>query len=150
MVRISARYAGPNACPDCGSQRLRIKDKRMRAPRHECWGLRQWVLEVESSKYRCKDCGRSFWQRLPGILPLQRATEPFRRQVFSIITTVSIAAGWPRGWRLGSATVERWFHPTSEAGVGRAHGAECPRVLGIDEHFFSNEGRLRHHLLRSA
>ena len=82
MCRISARHAGPISCPHCKSQRLRLKDKRMREPRHESWGLRHCILELESCKYRCKDCGRSFWQRLPGILPRKRATEPFRRSVF--------------------------------------------------------------------
>ena len=139
MVRISARYAGANACPDCGSQRLRIKDKRMRAPRHECWGLRQCVLEVESSKYRCKDCGRSFWQRLPGILPRKRSTEPFRRQVFVNHYDGVNRSRLAQRVAVGSATVERWFHDFLRRELAERRGAECPRVLGIDEHFFSKK-----------
>jgi hypothetical protein len=59
MVRISARYEGDPACPDYGSDRLRLKDKRMREPHHESWVLRGCILEVESLKSRCKDCGAS-------------------------------------------------------------------------------------------
>jgi transposase len=73
-VRISARHTGRVACPHCKSQRLRLKDKRMREPRHESWGLRHCILQLESAKFRCKDCGRTFWQRFPGILPRKRAT----------------------------------------------------------------------------
>ena len=151
MVRISARYAGPNACPDCGSQRLRIKDKRMRAPRHECWGLRQCVLEVESSKYRCKDCGRSFWQRLPGILPRKRSTEPFRRQVFvNHYDGVNRSRGWPRGWRSAAPPSSAGFHDFLRREFAERRGAECPRVLGIDEHFFSKKDGYATTFCRSA
>jgi transposase len=134
-VRIAARHVGAVACPHCHSQRLRMKERRLRRPRHESWGLRHCVLEVESCKYRCKDCGRSFWQRFPGILPRQRASEPFRRSVF--------VAHWDGvnrsrlGQREGisSATVEGWFQDYLRREDAESKGAPCPRVLGIDEHF---------------
>ena len=82
MVRVSARHVGEKSCPHCQSQRLRLKDRRWRQPRHESWGLRHCVLELESCKYRRQDCRRTFWQRFPGLLVRKRATEPFRRSVF--------------------------------------------------------------------
>ena len=39
------------------------------------------MLELENEKWVCRGCGRSFWQRFPGILPRMRASEPFRRSV---------------------------------------------------------------------
>jgi transposase len=138
MVRISARHVEPACCPHCNSDRLRLKEKRMREPRHESWGLRHCILELESCKFRCKDCGRTFWQRFPGILPRKRATEPFRRSVF-----VQHYDGVNRsrlGQRegIGSATVERWFQDFLQREVSERRGA-CPRILGIDEHFFSRK-----------
>jgi transposase len=38
---------------------------------------------------------------------------------------------------IGSATVERWFHDYLAQEISKRKGARCPRVLGIDEHFFS-------------
>lgn len=152
MVRISARHPGVQSCPECGSDRLRLKDKRMREPRHECWGLRQGLLVLETAKYRCKDCGRSFWQRFPGILPRLRATEPFRRQVFVAHYDGINRSRLGKRMGIGSATVERWFHDFLERELAERRGAPCPRILGIDEHFFSRkEGYattfcdLRHH-----
>lgn len=139
MVRISARHDGPKSCPDCGSERLRTKDKRMRQPRHECWGLRHCILEVESAKFRCRDCGRTFWQRFPGILPRQRSTEPFRREVFVAHYDGVCRSRLAKRMRIGSATVERWFHLCLERESAHRKGAPCPRVLGIDEHFFSKK-----------
>jgi transposase len=139
MVRISARHAGPRSCPHCQSQRLRLKDKRLRQPRHESWGLRPCILEVESCKFRCQDCGRSFWQRFPGILPRKRATEPFRRSIFVQHYDGVNRSRLGRREQIGSATVERWFHDYLQRELAERRGAPCPRVLGIDEHFFSKK-----------
>ena len=79
-VYVSARYIGAVVCPHCGSPDLWLKDKRVRRPRHDSLGLRQCVLEVESRKWWCRDCRRKFWDRLPGILPHKRATEPVPAQ----------------------------------------------------------------------
>lgn len=139
MVRISVRHERASACPHCGSERLRLKDKRIREPRHECWGLRHCMLEVESSKFRCKDCGRTFWQRLPGILPRKRATEPFRREVFVAHYDGVNRSRLGQRMRIGSATVERWFQDYLRREIAERKGALCPRILGIDEHFFSRK-----------
>ena len=138
-LRISARYMGPKSCPHCHSERLRLKDKRMRAPRHESWGLRHCILELESCKFRCRDCGRTFWQRFAGILPRKRATEPFRRSVFVAHYDGVNRSRLGRREGIGSATVERWFQDYLRREFTERSGAACPRVLGIDEHFFSRK-----------
>jgi len=153
-VTISARYEGPNTCPDCGSERLRVKDKRWREPRHESWGLRHCALELESRKFRCKDCNRLFWQRFPGLLPRKRATEPFRRQVFVAHYDGVNRSRLGRREGIGSATVERWFQDYLQREFAERRGAACPRILGIDEHYFSRKDGyattfcdLRHHTI---
>ena len=154
MVRISARYAGQKSCPHCQSQRLRLKDRRWRQPRHESWGLRHCVLELESCKFRCQDCGRSFWQRFPGVLPRKRATEPFRRSVFVAHYDGVNRSRLGRREHIGAATVERWFEDFLQRESAERRGTHCPRVLGIDEHFFSRKDGyattfcdLRHHTI---
>ena len=138
-VRISARHAGPKSCPHCGSGRLRVRGKRRREPRHECWGDRKSVLSLETLKFRCRDCGRSFWQRLPGILPHKRATEPFRRSVFSAHFDGINRSRLAERVAIAAATVERWFQDFLARQSAERRGAACPRVLGIDEHFFSRK-----------
>ena len=136
-VRISARYTGPKSCPQCGGEHLRLKDRRVRRLRHESWGVRHCELELETRKWRCRQCGRSFWQRFPGILPRRRATEPFRRSV-SLKHWDGISRsrlGQREG--IGSATVERWFHDFLRLRAAERSANPCPQVLGIDEHFFT-------------
>ncbi len=136
-VRIAARYTGPQTCPHCGGEHLRLKDRRVRRLRHESWGVRHCELELETRKWRCRQCGRSFWQRFPGILPRRRATEPFRRSV-SLKHWDGISRS-RLGQREGiaSATVERWFHDFLRLRAAERSANPCPQVLGIDEHFFT-------------
>ena len=81
-IHISARYTGPRSCPHCGRDRLRNKGRYQRRVRHENWGLRHCVLELEASKFQCQDCGRYFRQRFPGIQPCQRSSEAFQKMIF--------------------------------------------------------------------
>ena len=64
--QISLRFTGKIVCPDCGGAKLRRKDRRLRHPRHESWGVRHCVLALETYKM---DSGSSFWQRFPGFNP---------------------------------------------------------------------------------
>lgn len=136
-VRISASYTGPRSCPHCQGTQLRLKDRRLRRPRHESWGERHCEIELETFKWLCRQCGRSFWQRLPGILPRKRATEPFRRSVFQRHRDGINRSRLGRREAISSATVERWSQDFFRLEAAKRSGAPCPRILGIDEHFFS-------------
>lgn len=137
MVRISVRFTGKVLCPHCGEDRLRMKDVGIRRPRHESWGVRQCCLELETRKWLCRSCRRSFWQRFPGILPRMRASEPFRRAVcqkhFDGISRSRLA----KRERISGATVERWFGDYLRRVAAERTSPLCPQILGIDEHFFT-------------
>lgn len=138
-VVIRARYTGPVHCPCCGGEDLRKKDRYERCLRHESWGLRKGVLLLEGCKYHCRDCGRYFNQRFPGIRPRRRSTELFRRfiflQHFDGISRKRLA----ERQQIGTATVERWFQDFLTLELAKMKAEACPRVLGIDEHFFTRK-----------
>jgi transposase len=136
---LSARYTGPVCCPHCQSQRLRKKDRFIRRLRHESWGLRRGRLDLEGCKFLCRQCGRYFNQRFPGILPRRRSTEPFRRQVFSQHFDGICRKTLAERQRIGTATVERWFHDFLGLKAAERSAEPCPQVLGIDEHFFTRK-----------
>jgi len=151
-VRLAARYSGPRACPDCQSQQLRSKGRYQRQVRHENWGLRRCLLLLELRKWQCRDCGRHFRQRLPGVQPRQRSSEAFQRHIFRQhldgINRSRLA--WREG--IGAATVERYFRRGLQRQFSASHAGRCPPVLGIDEHFFTRRQGyattlcdLRHH-----
>jgi transposase len=136
-VRISAQHAGPISCPQCGSGSLRSKGKYVRCVRHESWGTRRCVLVLEARKWLCRNCGRGFRQRFNGILPCQRASEPLRREIFQDHWDGISRSRLARRQGIGGATVERWFQYHLRKLAAERSATSCPRVLGIDEHFFT-------------
>jgi transposase len=137
MLVIRVRYTGAVECPSCNGKWLRSKGRYTRRVRHSSWGTRHCVLEMEARKWQCRDCGKHFRQRFAGILQWQRATEPFRRSVFLQHWDGINRSRLGKREGIGSATVERWFqHFLVRLNAERA-SAQCPTVLGIDEHFFS-------------
>jgi transposase len=138
QVRICVRFLGEVSCPHCGGTELRLKDKRLRRPRHESWGTRACVLELETRKWRCAGCARTFWQRFAGILPRMRASEPFRRSVCQNHLDGINRSRLGKRERLASSTIERWCIDSLRRQAGERAGP-CPQILGIDEHFFTRK-----------
>ena len=136
-LKISALYTGPVSCPRCGGSDLRSKGVYVRRVRHEDWGTRHCLLELEARKWRCLGCGRQFRQRFPGISACQRASEAFQESIFRDHLDGINRSLLGRREGIGAATVERYFRRRLKKQFGEWHPAECPRVLGIDEHFFT-------------
>lgn len=136
-IRMRVRYMGPKACPECGSNRLRNKGRYERQVRHENWGLRHCVLDLEACKWQCQECGRHFRQRFPGIQPCQRSSEAFQRMIFRQHLDGINRSRLGRREGIGAATVERYFQRGLQRQFSEWHSARCPQVLGIDEHFFT-------------
>ena len=132
QVRIVARYGGARACAHCGGTRLRSKGLYQRRLRHQDLGLRHSMLVVEAHKWRCLECGRQGRQRLPGILPWQRASEAFRKAIFQQHLDGINRSRLGRRERIGAATVERHFRHGLARQFSEKHAPVCPTVLGID------------------
>jgi transposase len=139
VVVIDVRYIGAVKCPWCDGEDLRVKDRFIRTLRHASFGTRRCVLRLEARKFHCLSCEKYFNQRFPGIGVYRRSTEPFRRQIFAqhhegiSQRTIAVREG------MGSATVERWYQELLDRKVRERQDATCPRVLGIDEHFFTRK-----------
>jgi transposase len=136
---IEAEYIGPVCCPECSSTHLRTKDRIKRRLRHESMGHRKTWIQLVFRKYHCLGCGRYFRARMPGILPYRRSTEQFRNEVCRHHQNGISQEQLRRTCKIGTATVERWFHDHLELKERMFSGRECPEVLGIDEHFFSKK-----------
>ena len=132
-------YALPAICPHCQATDLRIKDTFYRWIRHESMGARKVLLYLRTRKFLCKSCGRYFNERFPGILPYRRSTEAFRKEVFWKHQDGICQKTLAHRLGIGQATVERWYHSLLELKLSRRQNTPCPRVLGIDEHFFTRK-----------
>ncbi len=126
-------------CPRCASDRCRVKDTFVRTIRHESFGARASALQVQTHKYLCLACGRYFNERLPGVMPYARATEPFKREVCQKHEQGISQRTLQRELLIGNATVERWYHRHVDLQSRELANRDCPKVLGIDEHFFTKK-----------
>jgi len=137
-VTVVARYTvRPSECLACGGTQLRSKGLFSRKVRHEDWGLRHTCLEVHGCKWLCLSCGRQFRQRLPGILPWQRASQAFQESIFRQHLDGINRSRLGRREGIGAATVERYFQRGLKLQFREWHPPRCPTLLGIDEHFFT-------------
>ena len=121
-ITISARYTGPILCPKCGGSHLRHKGWCRRKVRHDDWGFRRCVIDLQVRKSRCLDCGRCFRQQLPGVQRCQRASESFQEMVFQQHLDGMNRSCLGRRKGTGAATVQRYF-------LRRLHSASRPPIL---------------------
>ena len=138
-LRISARYTGPISCPGCGGEKLRNKDRYVRRVRHESLCGRRCVLLLKGRKWRCLGCGRYFRQRFPGILEYQRSSEAYQKTVYCQHRDGINRTRLGKREGIGAATVERYFQRQLDRKLRERSHTPCPRVLGIDEHFFTRK-----------
>jgi transposase len=124
----------PAICPCCGASRLRSKGRYERRVRHlDCFG-RPSLLSIGCRRYRCVDCGRSFVQPLPGIVPGRHSTEPLRETIYQRHDDGICASTLARRADIGQATVGRIYTQFTERKAKERLSLDCPHVLGIDEH----------------
>ena len=126
-------------CPFCASKAVRKKSLYERKVRHESYGTRRSFLIIKACKYLCKRCLRYFNQRFPGVLPKKRSSEVFRREVFEKHKNGICQNVLSSMLSIGSATIERWYHDFLKLKVMEMKNAHCPKIMGIDEHFFSRK-----------
>lgn len=138
-LTFKVEYLPQASCPKCSGTRLRIKDTFSRMIRHVLYGQRRSWLEVEAHKYQCYGCGKYFNSRFNGIKPRKRATEPCRLEVVELHHHGHTQTHLKQKLKMGSATVERWYQDHFEIKNNEFKGAHVPRVIGIDEHFFTRK-----------
>jgi len=109
----------------------------VRRVRHVSWAFQRVWLMLHGRRWLCRDCGRQFRDRFPGVLKAQRASEAFRYKVFRDHWDGINRSRVGQREGIGSATVERYCRHDLRRLVAERSGAPCPAVLGLDEHFFS-------------
>lgn len=145
-------YKGSKQCSHCQSTKVRIKASFIRKVKHHAIGHVPSVLLFKAHKFYCHDCKRFSNQRFPGIRAYQRASESLQQQVFYQHTYGISQKRLVEQFRLGKATIERWYLIQTQREHKESVSSPCPRVLGIDEHSFSKKQGfvttlcdLRHH-----
>lgn len=138
-IEVYARTSVRPPCMRCGGNRTRIKASFNRRLKHTRQGNRLMILHVRSRKFLCLMCKRYFNLRLAGVLPKKRATESFRQEVYEKHHGGISQRFLSRTHSISEATVERWYQDFNRYRVNELKQRCSPRVLGIDEHFFTRK-----------
>ena len=136
---LDVSYRRQARCVHCDGKKLQKKSSYQRTVRHETVGNRPMLLRFKAYKFYCVPCGRYFNQQFPGIRKHQRATERLRFEVYYQHTEGVSGKSLAKTYRLGKATIERWYHQRYEWEHRETKQRQCPVVLGIDEHSFSKK-----------
>jgi transposase len=107
--------------------------------KHTRQGNQLLTLYLKTPKYYCPDCGRYFNHRYQGIRPRYRSTEAFRLEVFEAHEGGVSQRKLSQTHDSSPATVERWYQGFLKQKMSEMSDRQCPRVLGIDEHFFTRK-----------
>lgn len=136
-LKIEVVCKAKQRCIHCKSQKLRKKDKFIRKVRHINLGERLSELHIHSHKYKCLECHRYFNQRFNGILPRMRSTEMFRLQTARAHHDGIAQSTLGKRAKLSPSTIEKWYQQLIGVENKKLDGAMAPKIIGIDEHFFS-------------
>lgn len=126
-------------CLYCSSLNLRCKDSFWRTIRHTDQCDRHVFLKLKCRKFRCNQCFKYFNQRFTGVLPYQRVTEAFKKQVsrrhWDGIPQSRVAVND----KISHSSVHRYFLRDLYLEGQKLKNAMFPKVIGIDEHFFTRK-----------
>jgi len=138
-VTTTGKLVQPPVCPSCDSEGPhRRKDRIVRRVRHTSIGARAHWLVIHVPKWLCR-CGRYFRQHVPGVLPYQRVTEKFKEEVVERHEHGHSLSRIRESHRISWATTERWVQHMYSLRVSQQAERVAPKVLGIDEHFFTRK-----------
>ena len=138
-IHVWAKPTNRPHCIHCSSESLRIKATHSRTLKHTRQGNQVLILHLSVPKYHCLSCDRYFRHPFAGIRPRLRATENYRLEVFEAHDGGVSQSKLSTTHHIGTATIERWYQHQVKRRVSELSGRPCPRVLGIDEHFFSRK-----------
>jgi len=138
-IEVWAKPSFRPPCKHCQGAVLRIKATYLRTVKHTRQGNQVLTLRLRVPKYHCQACRRYFRHSFTGIRPRYRASEAYRLEVFEAHDGGVTQRKLSKTHAISPATVERWYQ--HHIGLKRSEGDRrfCPRVLGIDEHFFTRK-----------
>lgn len=139
QIEVWASPSRRPSCKYCHGDQLRIKATHHRTVKHTRQGNQVMILHLRVPKYHCQPCGRYFRHSFVGIRPRYRASEAFRLEVFEAHDGGVTQRKLSLTHHISAATVERWYQNHINQKRSEMSNRPCPRVLGIDEHFFTRK-----------
>jgi transposase len=119
-------------CPNCGEKTLSIHDYRMQKIKHLKWFERLSYIFYKKRRYKCKSCGKRFYERNSFVDRYKRFSKEWNQAVN--IRSVKARTFKEIGQQFGasSSTIIRKFDELANKELEDIQ--ELPRVIAIDEY----------------
>lgn len=96
-------------------------------------------LEITKHRYRCKGCQKVFTEMIPGIGKYKRFTYRFLSLLARMCDEFCNLKKVQRFYSCSSGLIYKVFYEHQEKEVREKINYPWPRIIGIDEHFFSRK-----------
>ena len=139
-LKFSLKIRGKSRlCPKCGTKTNKVYERKFKKIKHTFWHHRPCWLFIETRKFRCPCCKSRFWEELPGIAKYARRSEALKEQISEEALNGYNNKAVAKKYNIGTATVQRDINSHARRKLKEKESNICPRILGIDEHFFTKK-----------
>ena len=96
-------------------------------------------LRIRKRRFYCKHCRKPFTEPVPGVLPRKRTTQRLQRAVTNACQKYSSLKDVRKDFRCSNSYIYKAFYSQLKIESGRKVNYPWPKVIGIDEHFFTRQ-----------
>jgi transposase len=123
-------------CTKCAAKSSSIYDHRWVSVRDEPLRRSRCRLKIRKRRYWCHNCRKPFTEPIDGILPRERCTQRFKRAVLWACENFTSLSRVREHYQCSSNLIYKTIFSQLELKL-RQYDNPWPKVLGIDEHFFT-------------
>ena len=124
-------------CPKCGTASQRRSGVCYVTVREAPLREKPLWLRIKKHRYYCCRCRKPFTEPVAGIMPRRRTTQRFRKAIAQACVDFSDLSRVRKKYHCSAALLYAIFYEQLETKLRERKGSPWPRVLGIDEHFFT-------------
>lgn len=131
-------------CTRCALPAYSIYDHRTVTVKDSPVRGKEIYLRIKKRRFFCKNCKKPFTEPVSGILPKRKTSQRFRRSVLWACENFSCMKQVQKEYRCSSGFLYKILYEQLSLQIHRHINYPWPKIIGIDEHFFSRKGHKRH------
>lgn len=124
-------------CPKCATPSKTLAGKRIALVRDQSLRQENMRLRIHKHRYFCKTCRRPFTESVSIVWPRNRTTGRFRKALARDCSNFKSLKQVARHNQVSQGFIYKIFYEQLRMKLREREQQPWPRVLGIDEHFFT-------------
>lgn len=137
LWEVEKKRLDPQYCPKCASPTSTRCGKATSVVREAALYQKPLWLKIHKHRYFCKPCRKSFTEAVSGIWPRHRSTRHFRKSLATACENFHNLSLVQKQFGVSSGFCYQIHYQQLQIKLRERKNLGWPKVLGIDEHFFS-------------